>query len=57
MIDKTKAIVDGIATGWAYLCCGFVSAVLLAIFIFGGEVSIKINWHSWVDLWNHFKKH
>lgn len=31
--------------------------VLLLMLIFGGEISIKINWHSWTDLLNYFKKH
>lgn len=33
-----------------------VSLYIVAFFIFGGDFKLQINWHSFIDLCNSFKK-
>jgi hypothetical protein len=45
-------ILDGIWEGYKLLSAWGVICLIFCIVLFGGDISIKITFHTAVDLWN-----
>jgi hypothetical protein len=45
-------ILDGIWEGYKILSAWGVICLIFCIVLFGGDISIKITFHTAVDLWN-----
>lgn len=51
-----KKMMDILWLIYCYAVVGFITVLLICFFVFGGEFSVKINFHSWVDLIQTFRK-
>lgn len=52
---ESKSWKEVIVEWYVFLCVGAVTAIIILMFIFGGEINVHINFNSWNQLLNHLK--
>lgn len=58
MKSRIKKMMQFVEDGYTFVCVFVVTVIIWLLLIFGGSVSVEINFDAWSELMSHlFKKH